>query len=190
MQARRRHRRDCLTATEESHDVNPHDADPADVFSTMLHAIDNLNWEAFRASFTPMVALDYTSLWGGEPETVSIDDLTRSWQQLAHGFDATQHLTGPIVVTRIDERVARGRATVRAYHLVVDEDQGAAIWTVAGQYSVEFAPRGEGWPIAAIRLDVAYEEGDRGLVDVARQRSAAGIGGRTRSKEASTEEVG
>lgn len=169
--------------------MNHDDGGPGEVFTSMLHAIDNLGWERFRASFAPRVAVDYTSLWGGEPETLGLDDLARSWQELAHGYDATQHLTGPIVVTYSDDRSARCRTTLRAYHHVIDDDHGAATWMVAGQYTVELSRNTDSWVIGAIVLAVAYEEGDRTVVDVARQRSAAGIGGRTGARDGQSDNM-
>jgi SnoaL-like domain len=169
---------------------------PGDVFTSMLHAIDILDWDAFHGLFAPRVALDYTSLWGGEPETSSVEDLVAAWQQLAHGFDATQHLTGPVVVTPVadDEHRARGQTTVRAYHQILIETatgssaSGGGVWMVAGEYDVGFVRAADGWRIDAITLRRAYEDGDRGLVDVARRRTATGSGGRTASMPAPKEE--
>jgi SnoaL-like domain len=169
---------------------------PGDVFTSMLHAIDILDWDAFHGLFAPRVALDYTSLWGGEPETSSVEDLVAAWQQLAHGFDATQHLTGPVVVTPVadDEHRARGQTTIRAYHQILIEmatgssASGGGVWMVAGEYDVGFVRAADGWRIDAITLRRAYEDGDRGLVDVARRRTAARSGGRTASMPAPKEE--
>ena len=109
---------------------------PTDVFTTMLHGVDTLDWDTVRACYTERVDVDYTSLWGGEPATVPIDDLIADWTELATGFDATQH----------DIRLRR-------------DEPGR-------------------WRIQAITLHLAYEDGDRRLVDLARQRSVAGVGGR------------
>lgn len=170
--------------------MKPSDVSPEDVFTTMLHAIDDLDWDAFRASFAPQIALDYTSLWGGEPESVSVVDLMASWQQLAHGFDATQHLTGSIVVTSADDLRATCRTTVRAYHHIVDDDRNGATWMVAGQYTVGLLRGADRWTIDAITLRVHYEDGDRALVDIARQRTTTGVGGRTNSANSSKESRG
>ena len=47
----------------------------ADVITRMLHAIDRLDWVTVRNSFADEVATDYTSLWGGEPERLPVDEL-------------------------------------------------------------------------------------------------------------------
>ena len=80
----------------------------------MLHAVDDLDWETVRSSFTTEVEIDYTSLWGGEPETLTADQLIDRWRQLLPGFDATQHLIGPVAVTEADELTASCTINVRA----------------------------------------------------------------------------
>ena len=162
---------------------------PTDVFTRMLHGVDTLDWDTVRSSFTERVDLDYTELWGGEAGTVPIGDLVSDWTELATGFDATQHLTGPVVVTRQDGEQVQCATTFRAYHHVI-ENPGASTWLVVGRYDIrlERESRHRGgddtsdvdshWWIRGITLHLAYEEGDRGLVDLARKRSQAGVGGR------------
>jgi hypothetical protein len=141
----------------------------------MLHAIDALDWLAFRASFLPRVRIDYTSLWGGQAETVSLDTLLDRWQPLAHGFDATQHQIGPLIVVRTEGNRATAETQVRAYHYVAGA-AGGAVWMVAGKYVFTMQQEAGAWRIAGITLQVAYQEGNRDLPSIARDRSAAGLG--------------
>jgi hypothetical protein len=168
---------------------------PTEVFTAMLHGVDALDWSTVRARFTDRIDVDYTSLWGGEAATVAVDDVIADWTELATGFDATQHLTGPYAVTSADEQTLTCATTVRAYHHVV-EDGDASNWMVSGRYDIrlERENRHRGgddphdvdarvadripWRIQAITLHLAYEDGDRRLVDLARKRSRAGVGGR------------
>jgi hypothetical protein len=75
-----------------------------DVVTTMLHAVDDLDCDPVRSSFTDEVGIDYTSLWGGDAQTLAADELVRWWKTLAPGYDATQHLVGSIVVTTDGDR--------------------------------------------------------------------------------------
>jgi hypothetical protein len=95
-----------------------------DVITRMLHAIDALDWTTLRNCFAGEVATDYTSLWGGEPATVPIDDLIADWTVFATGFAATQHLTGPVI--EVDGRL---HTHVRAHHW-----RDGEAWTVYGHY--------------------------------------------------------
>lgn len=164
-----------MTATQP---VEGTDAHVTDVFTVLLHAVDTLDWDTVRACSAPTVATDYTSLWGGQPEELTVDELVRWWQPFATGFDATQHLTGPVAVTRADDSGTTAVTTVRAYHHIVDDDGPAGTWMVAGHYEVGLQRAPDGWKVSAITLSAAYEDGDRALVDVARKRGETSTGGR------------
>ena len=151
---------------------------PTDVFTTMLHGVDTLDWGTVLSSFADRVDIDYTELWGGEPDTLPIDALVTDWTELATGFDATQHLTGPLIMTHQDDERVECATTFRAYHHLIEES-GASTWMVSGRYAIRLQRDADRWRIGAITLHLAYEEGDRRLVEAARQRSVAGVGGRT-----------
>jgi len=149
------------------------------VVTRLLHAVDDLDWDTVRALLADQVSLDYTSLWGGAPQQLSGDEVVATWRQLVPGFDATQHLTGPVVVTAADDSGAVCTTTVRGYHTLV-EGGHTGVWMVAGRYHITLtpAPVAPAWRINGITLRVSYEEGSRVLVEQARTRVAAGAGGR------------
>ena len=151
-----------------------------DVFTLMLHGVDTLDWGTVRACFDSEIATDYTSLWGGEPEKLTPDDLLASWEPFATGFDATQHLTGPIAVVRADGDTATCVTTVRAYHHIVAGDREGPVgtWMVSATYDIGLHRTPDGWKITAVTLNLAYEDGSRDLVDLARARGEARSGGR------------
>ena len=49
----------------------------------------DLDWDRCPRLVAPVVDMDYTSLWGGEPERTAVDDLIAGWRAMAPGFDAT-----------------------------------------------------------------------------------------------------
>ncbi|WP_163508179.1 nuclear transport factor 2 family protein [Fodinicola acaciae] len=128
------------------------------VLTRLLHAIDSVDWPTVRACFTDKVHIDYTSLFGGEPETLAADELVERWRGLLPGFDATQHLTGPVLVD------ADGRLDthVRSFH-VLDGD----IWAVHGHYSGQLRDG----RIASLTLTLFYQEGNRSLPVTAGERA-------------------
>jgi hypothetical protein len=100
-----------------------------------------------------------------------------SWRQLLPGFDATQHLTGPIVATTADAGACCG-TTVRGHHTLIRQGR-TSVWMVAGRYRVSLVRVDGVWRISGITLKVSYEQGDRELVERAQERVAPGRGGRT-----------
>jgi hypothetical protein len=106
------------------------------------------------------VALGYTSLWGGDPQDLSAEEVIGAWRQLLPGFDATQHLTGPIVASVGDDG-ASCATTVRDYHTVI-EDGRTSVWMVAGRYRTSLVRSSDGWRIDGITLTVSHESGGSG----------------------------
>ncbi len=130
--------------------------------SRMLFAIDRLDWSAVRAALADEVEIDYTSLFGGTAERLAADTLVQRWQSLLPGFDATQHLTGPIILTASEGSRATAETHVRGYHYVE-----ADVWMVAGHYVMRLERATAGWKISGIRLDTYRQEGNKNLPAVA-----------------------
>lgn len=156
--------------------------DAADAVVALFHAIDDLDWAAVTASLTSAVAIDYTSLWGGQPDRVAAEQVPSAWRELLPGFDATQHLLGPILATSADANTVHFDLNVRGYHVIrgdQPDDPPTATWMVAGRYDIDVHRHDGAWRIAAITLHVSYEHGDRSLVDVAHDRVVTHTAGRT-----------
>ena len=143
----------------------------ADVLTRMLHAIDALDWDAVRGAMASEVLVDYTSLSGGEPETLPAGDLVARWQGLLPGFDATQHLTGPVLVSRDGGPGVRLDTHVIGYHRITDPDEGG-MWAVHGHYTARLVDG----VITELTLTVFFQDGRLDLPDVATRRAAAGRG--------------
>ncbi|GAB1513206.1 nuclear transport factor 2 family protein [Actinophytocola sp. KF-1] len=133
------------------------------VLTRMLHAIDTHDWTTLRAAFTDEVRTDYTSLFGGEPETIAADDLVARWRPLMLGYTATQHLTGPVEATGdiLDTHVI-------AHHWL-DDAPGGDTWVVYGHYTARLA----GGRIAELTLHTYRQTGNRDLPAHATERAAA-----------------
>jgi hypothetical protein len=146
-------------------------SDAANTFTSMLHAIDARNWDGVRLAFAEHVDIDYSSLTGGPAATVDIDGHVAGWREFALGFDATQHVTGPIIVTPNEAGVS-ANTHVRAYHYV-EGAPGNEVWMVAGHYDVRLRATVNAWEIVAITLTVFYQEGNLALPERARSRAAS-----------------
>jgi hypothetical protein len=131
-----------------------------DVLSRMLYAIDRLDWAEVRRCFADQVRIDYTELSGGAAETLAADDLIARWRGLLPGFEATQHMTGPVLLARDERPGLRADAHVRAYHRL-----GGEIWAVHGHYIARIADG----KITELTLQVFYQEGNLNLPATAMQ---------------------
>ena len=124
----------------------------------LLHAFDSCNWTAIRDSLTDPVHLDYTSLWGGEPGPVALDELIPQWQEFLKGFAATHHLTGPLSVS--GDRV---ETHVTAHHW---RSGTGTDFLVHGHYIARIA----GGKISELTLQTFHASGDPDLPAIPAQR--------------------
>jgi hypothetical protein len=150
--------------------VTAHD-DPAAVLARLLHAIEALHWPGVRDCLADRVETDYTELFGGAVQQVSGDELVASWQALVPGFDASQHITGPVLAEPASGDLLLS-AHVRAYHRLA-EAEGGEVWAVHGHYQARLCRVDGDWRISALALRMFYEEGNTGLPELAGKRAAS-----------------
>jgi SnoaL-like domain len=136
-----------------------------------LHAVDARDWARIRACCADHVAVDYRSLFGGAAETITSDVLMERWRGLLPGFDGTQHVTGPVLVSNLTTEAAEVRTAVRGYHYAADAS-GGAVWMVAAHYQMRLSKVDGRWVIATLTLEVTYQEGNVGLPALASERAA------------------
>lgn len=126
---------------------------------------DQREWDALREVFTDEVRLDYTSLQGGEPATVSRDQLVESWAGLLGKLQATQHLLTNHLVT-VSEDTASCTAAFQATHLLPNA-HGDPIWTLGGSYRFELVRNGPTWRISAVTMAATWASGNQQIMSLA-----------------------
>jgi SnoaL-like domain len=134
--------------------------------SAMGLLIDAREWDALEQRvFGDPVDVDYTSLQGGDPQTVRPEELIGGWRQVLDHLDATQHLISGQVVT-VDGDRATCAANVQGTHVLANAT-GGPLWTVGGRYDFGLSRTGEGWRINALTLTVLWATGNRHIMQLA-----------------------
>ncbi len=141
-------------------------------FTRMLHALDLRDWQAVRDAFADHVDVDYSSLAGQPPATVSGDDLIGGWRSSVGAFDVTQHLTGPAATAEMPAGEMKLATHVRAFHRISGA-AGGETWTIGGHYHARLVHRRAGWRIIGLTLKVLYQEGNVELPKIAQARAAS-----------------
>jgi hypothetical protein len=142
-------------------------ASPADearvvgVVSAVAIYADNHDFGPLERFFASETTIDYTSLWGGDPQRFTPAGLMEAWSGLLPGFDATRHDLSDIRVT-IDGSTANAQAHVRATHWLGDRT-----WVVAGSYDYSLINIDGEWRVSRMVFDLFEELGDRELVEQA-----------------------
>jgi hypothetical protein len=131
------------------------------VVAGVAHHIDSKRWAELRALYADDVLTDYTSLFGGEPQTQSGDALIAGWSGVLETV-ATQHLLGPIVV-EFDGPRATARCHVRALHHAAGAP-GGELWEVLGHYVFTLSRGSAGWTISGMTLETFAQTGNTRLL--------------------------
>lgn len=136
-----------------------------EVIDAIATFADFRKWSQLKQLFMAEVTVDYTSLFPGEVQNISSQQLITQWQSILPGFDTTQHMiTNHQIIMDGDKTTAI--AYVRATHKL-----GNDIWVVGGYYIDKLVRTDEGWKIKAIQYNAMYE-GNRVLIEQAATRVA------------------
>lgn len=127
--------------------------------------IDRREWDELLSLFTDWVDVDYTSLFGGEPETITAEDLVSRWRATLDALAATQHLIAGVLVDLRGEE-AQATANVVGTH-VLPNASGGPTWTVGGTYWFTLARHDGGWRISGMALKVAWVNGNQHILTLA-----------------------
>jgi hypothetical protein len=132
--------------------------------TAVAHEIDRKRWTELTNLFAPRVETDYTSLFGGTPQTQTREDLVAGWRAALERV-ATQHLLGPIDVI-VEGSGASASCHVRALHFKAGAT-GGEHWEVLGHYVLKAEGLSMGWAITRMRLDTFHQTGNRDLLAAA-----------------------
>lgn len=122
-------------------------------------AVDRKDWARARSFFADSVRVDFTSLVGGQPETIPADGLIQGWSGNLKGDKDSLHMRGhPLLAIQGD------RATVFSNGYAWNRKPGAPdgsgdLWEVWGNYTHELERTARGWKVTAFTFVKTHERG-------------------------------
>jgi SnoaL-like domain len=144
--------------------------DIADCVARVGLLVDTRNWRELTELFAPEVRLDYTSLFGGEAQMLTREDMVAGWTAFVPGFTRTEHLIGAPVIT-IAGQTARAVAPVVAWHTLDEPPLGKDnTWLVGGRYEFWLLRLDGWWRINALTLAAAWAQGNLDLPRIVTER--------------------
>lgn len=127
-----------------------------DAILSLATAADRRDWTAVAAVFADDVDVDYTSVVGGTPATVSAANLVTGWKQGLERYQTTKHHFTDVQVT-VTGHTARATFTGQATHLKANGER----WSCGGDYEYQFVRSGAGWKARAATFHMRWEQGVR-----------------------------
>ncbi len=128
---------------------------------------DRQNFDVLEKLYADEIAVDYTSLTGGDPQVKSPQGLMSEWAASLPGFDRTRHEISNVVVE------VMGLKAVATADVTADHYIGGLFWQVSGNYRYALAKQGSVWLITAHTFTVEGEDGTRNVFGPAAERAAA-----------------
>ena len=122
-------------------------------------ATDNRDWAGVRACLTDTVYFDMTSVAGGEPATVSAEQIVAGWTQGLAPIESVHHQAGNFAITvRGDEADASCYGIAIHYRRTAS---GRNTRTFVGSYDFTVVnPSGDAWRISAFRFNLKFLDGN------------------------------
>jgi hypothetical protein len=127
--------------------------------------LDARDWDSLEGLFADTVQYDRTSLFGGEPETLSPAQLVEGYRQALGGLDALHHLiTGHVINLAGDS--ATCSANMQGTHVLANTS-GGPIWTVGGRHDYKLTRTADGWKIAGLTFTIQWATGNMHIIALA-----------------------
>ena len=127
--------------------------------------LDARDWNALEGLFTDSVYYDRTSLFGGEPQTLSPAELVDGYRQALGNLDAVHHLITCHVIN-VDGDQATCAANMQGTHVLAN-DSGGPVWTVGGRHDYQLERTADGWRIAGLTFTIQWATGNMNIVNLA-----------------------
>lgn len=137
------------------------------VVSSIPLAVDLAAYDLAERAFAPSIVIDYTSLWGGQPSTMTPAELMTAWRGLVPGFDGTWHQLSD-VKANVEGNSAEATAFVDGRHWIGDQ-----LWRPIGTYFWKLAKQDGQWKVTHMTFAMTQEIGDRALTAQAAERAKA-----------------
>lgn len=131
-------------------------------------SVDNRDWDNAKSIFSDTVLLDYTSMTGGEPATLTPDQIIDSWKGILPGFDKTHHQLGNYII-EANSDIAKVFCYGTATHYLANESNNN-LWTVVGSYDLELKIINNTWRITKMKFNLKYIDGNTDLPKMAQER--------------------
>jgi hypothetical protein len=135
------------------------------VVSSIPLAVDRAAYDFAERAFAPSIVIDYTSLWGGEPSTMTPAQLMTAWRGIVPGFDGTWHELSNVQATVTGDK-ASASAFVDGRHWIGDK-----LWRPVGNYHWDLTKIDGEWKVTKMVFAMTQEIGDRAVANMAMERA-------------------
>jgi hypothetical protein len=125
-----------------------------DVINRLFIGTDRRDWQAVKECFADRVLFDMTSMAGGEPVTMTPQQIVDGWEEGLREVKAIHHQAGNYLVTVMGDEALAFCYGVALHHLT-GEARGTTRRFV-GSYDLYLTREGDSWRINRFRFNLKF----------------------------------
>lgn len=142
--------------------------DIIDVVNGIFINTDERKWAVVESYFADNVELDYTSMVGGKPASLTPKQIIESWKGILPGFESTHHKIGNYVVKNNNDQANLFCYGTASHYLPVED--GRPLWIVVGTYDFHLAKKNDEWKVDKMKFNYKYQSGNLNLPILASEK--------------------
>jgi hypothetical protein len=131
------------------------------VLNQLFIGTDNRDWAKVKTCFTDEVLFDMTSVTGGEPATMTSQQIVEGWDQGLKDLKAVHHQAGNYVVNLNNNEAEAFCYGVAFHYLPNKTNQNTR--TFVGSYNFHLTKTGNAWRIDQFKFNLKYIDGNANL---------------------------
>jgi hypothetical protein len=122
---------------------------------------DNRDWSKVKDAFSSKVLFDMTSMAGGEPVTLTSDEIVKAWDQGLKPLKAIHHQAGNFLVNVNQDEAEAFCYGIASHYLPNETNQNTRIFV--GSYNFHLIKQDQGWRIDQFKFNLKYIDGNPNL---------------------------
>ncbi len=131
------------------------------VINQLFISTDNRDWTKVKECFAPEVLFDMTSLAGGEPATLTSQQIVDAWDTGLKALKAIHHQAGNYVVTINGSEADAFCYGIASHYLPNKTNQNTR--TFVGSYNFHLMKQDNTWRIDRFKFNLKYMDGNANL---------------------------
>jgi hypothetical protein len=132
-----------------------------DTINRLFIHTDDLNWPGVKECFADRVLFDMTSVVGGDPVTLTPDDIVNSWEQGLRHLEAIHHQVGNYLVNISGDEAAAFCYGIASHYLPNDTSRNTR--TFVGSYDFYLTKSDDVWRIDKFKFNLKFIDGNPNL---------------------------
>ena len=132
-----------------------------EVLNRLFISTDNRDWMKVKSCFSSKVLLDMTSMAGGEPVTLTSQEIVDAWDKGLKALKSIHHQAGNYVVNINQGEAEAFCYGIASHYLPNKTNRNTRIFV--GSYNFHLTKENESWRINKFKFNLKYIDGNPNL---------------------------